>query len=297
LSALPVKRFVEVGDAMVAVLHGDGSAGVANAGIVQEGGNALIVDATLLPEMAMGVVEHLARRGARAELVLNTHHHLDHLGGNAAFVGARAVAHPTTARIVAGMVGRTGALADVLPRFAHALPGLVLRPPEAWAAPPALPRGGRLLVFTPAHSPADCAVWFPSERVLFAGDVCFNRVLPLAVHGLPSAWIAAIDRLVALEPRVIVPGHGPLATVADLLALRSYLAAVVDAARAVHEREMGEEEAVAALRIEAVAGWIEPERTAANLGRALLEVRGEIGPAAEDRAADVRETARRGPSA
>jgi glyoxylase-like metal-dependent hydrolase (beta-lactamase superfamily II) len=270
---LPDKRFVEVGDGMLAVLHGDGAAGVANAGVVQEGGEALVVDATLLPEMAAGIVDALARRGAAAELVLNTHHHLDHVGGNAAFPRARVAAHPVTARIAAGMVGRTGDLAAILPRFAAALPGLDLRPPAPWPGPPTLPRGGRTVVFTPAHSPADCAVWFPAERVLFAGDVCFNRVVPLAVHARPSAWIAAIDALAALEPAVIVPGHGPLATAADLLALRAYLVALVEAAGAVHRGDMAEPEALEALRIDAVAGWIEPERGAVNLARALEEVR------------------------
>ncbi|TMC08697.1 MAG: MBL fold metallo-hydrolase [Chloroflexi bacterium] len=275
---LPGKRFVEVGEGLLAVLHGDGAAGVANAGVVHEGGDALVVDATLLPEMAAGIGDELARRGARAELVLNTHHHLDHVGGNAAFPEARAVAHPVTARIAGGMVGRTAALAAILPRFAAALPDLDLRPPAAWTEPPALPRGGRTLLFTPAHSPADCAVWFPAERVLFAGDVCFNRVVPLAVHASPSAWIAAIDALAALEPAVIVPGHGPLATIADLLALRAYLAALVEVAAAVHGGDLGEREAHDALRIDAVEGWIEADRAAVNLARALAELRAEEQP-------------------
>src|SRR5215469_11671554 len=86
---------------------------------------------------------------------------------------------------------------------------------------------------SPAHSPADLAVWFPSERLLVAGDVCFNRVVPLAVHGLLSAWVSALDAVMALGPATIVPGHGPVATLGEVSALRGYLASVLAAAREV----------------------------------------------------------------
>jgi len=267
---------VEVADGVVAAINGDGSLGLANSVAVVDGGSAFVVDAMLLPRMAEDVVAEIRRRGARAELVLNTHHHADHVGGNGAFAGARLASHPVTAEIVRRMVSRVGELGQLMPAFAGDLAGLELRPPEPSALRENLPRGGRVISFVPAHSPADLAVWFPSERLLLAGDVCFNRVVPLAVHGLLSAWIAALDAIMALGPQTIVPGHGPVAGLGDVAALRSYLASVFAAAREVVAGNASVLEALGSIATGPVDGWVEPERTGINFRRALQEVQGEI---------------------
>jgi len=131
-------------------------------------------------------------------------------------------------------------------------------------------------MFTPAHSPADLAVWFPAERVLLAGDVCFNRVVPLAVQGLVSAWVAALDAVMALGPLTVVPGHGPVAGLGDVAALRTYLASVLAAARHVAEGRASVLEALGSIDTSPVDGWAEPERTGLNFRRALREVQGEL---------------------
>jgi cyclase len=275
---LPEKRFVEVADGVVAVVHGDGSMGVANCAMVADGDDMFVFDALTLPEMASGVVDEIARRGLRVTTVLNSHHHVDHVGGNAAFAGASVVAHPVAAAIVERMAGHLDDVARLLPRFADQLAGLDLRPPDPALAGLTLPRGGELRVFTPAHSPADLAVWLPDERVLLAGDVCFNGVTPLAVHGVVSAWIDALDELIALDPAMIVPGHGPLAVTGDLVTLRTYFATVRDTAERAHRDGVSEAEALAELDAGAVGEWLEPGRTALNFRRALQEARGEIDP-------------------
>jgi glyoxylase-like metal-dependent hydrolase (beta-lactamase superfamily II) len=198
------------------------------------------------------------------------------VGGNVAFAGARLTGHPVTARTVARMVTRVGELGRLMPAFAGELAGLELRPPEPTALGVALPRGGHVICFAPAHSPADLAVWFPSERLLVAGDVCFNGVVPLAVHGLLSAWISALDAVMALGPAIIVPGHGPVATLGEVSALRVYLASVLAAAREVGAGNASVLEALGSIDTGPVDGWIEPERTGINFRRALQEIRGEI---------------------
>lgn len=270
------QRFVEIADGIVAAINGDGSLGLANSVAVIDGGAAIVVDATLLPRMAHDMRAEIHRRGARAELVLNTHHHADHVGGNVAFAGARVAGHPVTAQIVGRMVSHVGELGRLMPAFAGELAGLELLPPEPTALHEDLPRGGRVMSFTPAHSPADLAVWFPAERLLLAGDVCFNRVVPLAMQGLLSAWIAALDAVLALGPVTIVPGHGPVATVGEVSALRVYLASVLAAAREVGAGSASLLEALGSIDTRPVEGWIEPERTGLNFRRALQEVHGEI---------------------
>jgi cyclase len=272
---LPVKRFVDVADGVVAVINGDGSMGVANAAIVIEGESALVYDATTLPAMAREVVEEVERRGARVATVLNSHHHLDHVGGNGAFRGARVVAHPQTAAIVREMARDVGVLGRLMPRFAAAIATLELVVPEPSLEDLRPPRGGRLLVRGPAHAPVDVALWLPAERVLLAGDLCFKGVTPLAVHGSLRGWARALDDLVGLAPVAVVPGHGPLAGVEDLLTLQRYLRSVVAMAERVDREGLDEAVAVGLLELGPASSWLEPGRTLLNLRRALQEVRGE----------------------
>ncbi|WP_280154831.1 MBL fold metallo-hydrolase [Piscinibacter sp. XHJ-5] len=53
----------------------------------------------------------------------------------------------------------------------------------------------------------DVVAWLPAERILVAGDLVDHPV-PYAFGGYPTEWIATLDRLAALDPAVIVPGHG-----------------------------------------------------------------------------------------
>lgn len=62
----------------------------------------------------------------------------------------------------------------------------------------------------PAHTPGETLVWFPEERVVFSGDVVYvERMLRVGSHSNSAQWIEAFETLAALEPKVVVPGHGP----------------------------------------------------------------------------------------
>src|SRR5207244_3678557 len=82
----------------------------------------------------------------------------------------------------------------------------------------------RLIEVGPAHTAGDLIVHVPDARVVFAADVLFIGVVPVMWAGPTSNWIAALDRILSLNPAVIVPGHGPLCGPAEAEALRDYLA-------------------------------------------------------------------------
>ena len=71
----------------------------------------------------------------------------------------------------------------------------------------------------PAHTPGDLLVWLPEKQVVFAGDVVYmGRLLGVQSYSNSAGWLEAFKQLEALQPRVIVPGHGPAS---DLAAARA----------------------------------------------------------------------------
>jgi glyoxylase-like metal-dependent hydrolase (beta-lactamase superfamily II) len=61
--------------------------------------------------------------------------------------------------------------------------------------------------------------------VLFAGDLVFRGRIPFVGQADSRQWIAALEGLLALDPGIVVPGHGPASTSArqDLELTRDYL--------------------------------------------------------------------------
>jgi len=95
--------------------------------------------------------------------------------------------------------------------------------------------GGReVQVFHPGrgNTAGDVVVFVPKERILAAGDLIVQPV-PYTFDGYPSEWIRTLERLVALDPAVIVPGHGDvLRDTGYVLRLRDLLQTVVRQVRA-----------------------------------------------------------------
>ena len=272
----PDQHVVEVGEGVLAVLQGGGEAGVSNAGLVLEEGVALVVDTMMFPEMAQGLVDELAHRAATAEVVLNTHHHVDHIGGNTLFAGARIVAHPRTVDTVIASGHPTAIYDGFMTAFRGRFDDLEVLAPEPVDDALHLPLGAQFRSYVPAHTPGDTAVWLADERILFTGDLCFFGVTPLALQGLLSSWIAALDDLIALDPAVVVPGHGPVGSVADIILVRDHLAALLAHGRAAVEAGVSLDEALASFDAGPVSEWLEAERAVVNLERAMQEARGEI---------------------
>lgn len=77
----------------------------------------------------------------------------------------------------------------------------------------------------PAHSAEDLALFVVDDQVLYAGDLVFKGRVPFVGEADSRKWLAALDRLLALNPKVLVPGHGGMSTdpLGDLTLTRDYL--------------------------------------------------------------------------
>ncbi|MGB5832259.1 MAG: MBL fold metallo-hydrolase [Thiohalocapsa sp.] len=93
---------------------------------------------------------------------------------------------------------------------------------ETFSDATALTVGGtRLEIRHPgaAHTPGDSFVWLPDRKILFTGDIVYmDRMLGIGPQSEHKSWISAFEALVALEPEVVVAGHGDPADLAKATA-------------------------------------------------------------------------------
>ncbi|MFI9381806.1 MBL fold metallo-hydrolase [Kutzneria sp. NPDC052558] len=119
------------------------------------------------------------------------------------------------------------------PHIAVELDGIDLVEPDVvYDGEAEIDLGGRLVRLTaqgPAHTVGDQTVLI-DDRVLFTGDMAETRMFPIAPHFPPhdadvdiTGWIAVMDRLITLDPAVVVPGHGEVTDVSLLRDIRDYL--------------------------------------------------------------------------
>jgi len=77
------------------------------------------------------------------------------------------------------------------------------------------------------YNPGDIAVWLPQSGVMHAGFVGYigrhPDIRPDYSHGTTAGMLKQLEVLSALDPRVIIPAHGPLGDAKDLRALADYL--------------------------------------------------------------------------
>lgn len=298
-------ELVEVGPDVYALLQPDRGLGWSNSGLIARDGGLVVDTFWDLPrtQRAMDLyAEKLPGRPARR--VVNTHHNGDHCWGNKLYAdaGAEIIGHRRCAEFMgredpALLQSLATAEADTLPPhlrgFARALSdydftGVEICPPTTLVDDDGavLDVGGheaRVLSLGPAHTAGDVAVHLPDVGVVFTGDLLFNQCTPIGWEGTAAQWMAALQTLADLDCATVVPGHGPLATSADLLAMRAYLGYVFEEARAHYEAGHTPLEASTAIELGPYAGWNEPERLAFNVHRAYRELRG----GAWDEAVDV----------
>jgi cyclase len=136
----------------------------------------------------------------------------------------------------------------------------------------------RLLELGPAHTRGDTIAYLPAEGVLFTGDILFNGAHPIAWAGPVSNWIAACERIEALEPVAVVPGHGPLAEMADVRELRSYFEYLYEQGRLAHADGLTPLQAARLLSLDRWADWGERERLVVNLATIFAELSGGEPP-------------------
>jgi len=254
-----------IADGVFVWLQPGGESGVSNAGVVVDDDGVTVIDTLMVRsqwEPFAAAVHALNRPIGR--LVL-THAHVDHVGGSRAFPMAKVLGSAQTSELLEASMP-VDAYKSFMPAFSEEFDDLdelgtrqvthiVTDAAQLTPRVEVLPATG--------HTAGDLMVLVPDCDVLFAGDLCFFGVTPLAFQGDPGTWADVLDAVAELA-ETIVPGHGPVGGEAEVRELQAYLRHCVAAA--------GDEQAIPPGPWD---HWLERDRDAINVQRAAMLARGE----------------------
>jgi len=205
---------------------------MSNAGFVVTRDGVVVFDALATPPLAERLLVEIRKVTKQpVKRVIVSHYHADHFYGLQVFKaqGAEIWAH----RNAEGMT-RTEEAAQRLEQRREALFPWVdentrlLEPDVFVEGDTDFEMGGvkfALRHVGPAHSSEDLALMVKNDGVVFAGDLVFLGRIPFVGDADSAGWVAAMDKLIALKPKVLVPGHGGVSRkpTADLVFTRDYL--------------------------------------------------------------------------
>ncbi len=282
----------EVGTDVWAWTLPDGGFGWSNAGLVAGEGASMLVDTLfdlrLTREMLTAMKPITDRHPLRDVLI--THSNGDHTHGNqllgpavrilAAKATAESIEHelapemfaffqsadfgPTTTPYLRERLGQFF-FGDVVTRNAD----------KTFEGQLSVEVGGRrvdVYDLGPAHTAADSVVHVPDAGVLFGGDLLFFGCTPIVWAGPIANWVAACDAMIALDPSVVVPGHGPVGDGSAMKSVREYLTFVSDYADCAWTTGQPFQEAAARIDLGEYRDWLDAERVGVNVYQRYREI-------------------------
>jgi glyoxylase-like metal-dependent hydrolase (beta-lactamase superfamily II) len=187
-----------------------------NIGVSAGPDGILIIDDQFAP-LAEKIDVALGKLGtAKPKYLLNTHWHGDHTGGNAHFgKNALVIAHSNVRKRLAD---KSDTPSEALPVITYTHSASVHFNGEEI----------RILHFGPGHTDGDSIVHFTKSNVVHMGDQFFNGRFPfidLGSGGDVDGYVRTVEAVLQWMPpdAKVIPGHGGLATPADLKAFRDML--------------------------------------------------------------------------
>jgi glyoxylase-like metal-dependent hydrolase (beta-lactamase superfamily II) len=275
----------ELGDGLFAYLQPDGGWGWSNAGLIDGGGTSLLVDTLFDLRLTREMLEAMRPVTDASPIgqAMNTHGNGDHCFGNQLL--AQGVPIFASAAATADMQAAPPHLLHVLfnqldlgPEF-DAFAARTMRRFEFDTIDQRLPdhtfhqgaqlrvgdRPVQLIELGPAHTAGDAIAWVPDAATVFSGDILFIEGTPIVWAGPVSNWLSACERILELDARTIVPGHGPVTDNSGVRDVQRYLNYVRDQARQRFDAGMEAETAADDIDISDFRDWGDPERIAANV--------------------------------
>jgi len=220
---------------------------MSNAGFVVTTDGVIVFDALGTPALGRAMVAAISKVTPQPiRRVIVSHYHADHFYGLQALkaAGAEIWAHRKAQAYLASPQAAERLAQRRTDLFPWVDADTVIVPPDLWLDGDTSFRTGgvtfRIVYSQGAHSPEDIMLYVEEDRLLYSGDLIFAGRVPFVGNADSRGWLAAMDKMIALHPVVVIPGHGPASrdVERDLVLTRDYLAYLRDTmGRAVRDFE------------------------------------------------------------
>lgn len=243
-------ELVELGDGIYGCIHKFGGKAICNVGVVDNGKETLIFDSFLSPDVAEELLNVVKELGlSPVKYVVNSHFHNDHIRGNQVFSQDVKIISTTRTKelieeeeplqiayekenaparlfyydsLYSSFVGDKQSreykqilmwrpyyetLSNSHIEVKTQLPNLFVDSILNLNGPN---RKIQLISKGEGHTPSDLVMYLPDDRILFSGDLIFNKCHPYVGHGNISKWKAWLYFMNSLEVSTIMPGHGQI---------------------------------------------------------------------------------------
>ena len=229
IAVAPRVYYVE-GDAGMASSANEGYN--ANAGFVVTEAGVVVIDALGTPALGNALLQAIRKVTSQpVRRVIVTHYHADHYYGLEPFkrAGAEIWAHAAARHHLQDEEVKRRLEQRARDLFPWVDEKMQLVGADRWLArDESFTLGGvrfEVRHFGPAHSAEDLIVSLPAQGVVFSGDILFAGRIPFVGEADGKQWLDRIERLLAMAPRIVVTGHGPVSRDPgrDLTLTRDYL--------------------------------------------------------------------------
>jgi glyoxylase-like metal-dependent hydrolase (beta-lactamase superfamily II) len=252
-------QLVQVADGVYAAIAKSGGLASGNAGFVIGEDGVVIFDTFFTPaaiEELIGEIQKLTSKPIK--YAVNSHYHLDHTGGNQVLVarGVPIIAHDKVmqwqtvknkrflpapeelqkrkadaekqlSETAAEQGDRRAQLERQIRRLDAMMAIKLTNPTKTFSAGTMELKLGKrkvILATLPGHTGGDVFAFVPDANVVFMGDLGWSKTLPNLVDATVNDWIPTLDKILREYPAAkYVPGHGNVATAADIKDFRDYL--------------------------------------------------------------------------
>ena len=203
-----------------------------NAGLVTTTEGAVLIDTLLLPGEMRDWAQTIRRiAGDTVLFMILTDQYLDHVLGTSSF-DCPVIAHELAWKELSNYDDETfnqrlATHFDMLDLDNRVMSELTRpRVPELIVSSELrLYRGQRefRLIHLGGHTPASIGVYLPQHRILFSGDVVVCGQHPFMGQANTKQWIEALEKIRAMDVKIIIPGHGPTCGLEATFAMTEYL--------------------------------------------------------------------------
>ena len=259
LSAKEDPGLTKVAEGIYARIVSPDDNAVANSGVAILEQSVLVFDAHFTPEAGaslLAAIRSVTPNSVR--YIVNSHWHADHTHGNQAFAGAQLISSSNARRDMLQndlpSLNRTVRVAkqqleklhqavskesDAAERqkmreqikareeYLQTVTRLNITVPVITVDENTVIREGkqeaRILFLGAGHTDGDIVLFFPAQKVVFAGDLFFNNAIPNVQDANILEWMKTLDGLLKLDAATFVPGHGPIGSKKDVQAFLHYL--------------------------------------------------------------------------